>query len=194
MAGARAVEGTVFEEQQAGVGGLDILKSFAALDALRSGGSNTSEPSPSESRLSLSRSFAYPDPERPLEAWLVLRAQDGSLADPPPDTILLHVDGAERWTTRRQAPGLYQLVVWSQPHSGGSELTLQVHSAGQELFSRRVPVAVDRAASQGGFAARGGCQYTAYGAAGPAALFVLGLLLAAGAYRRKQRSTVNNLS
>jgi subtilisin family serine protease len=182
QAGARELEGVVFDERQVGPGALDLQKT---LDAFHP---NAGVRQPGEgTRLVLGASFAHPDPTWPLEGLALVRGDSGRIADVAPSRLSLVVDGAEivRPLTRT-APGLFAFALAAPAGSGGRTLSVALRVDGRTLVERRVPIAVDPALVGAHLSARGGCAMASNGRS-PFASFLAGL--AALLVVRRQRAT-----
>jgi len=157
QAGARRIGGVVFSEQQVGVGVLDVGSAFEA-QAL--GTERAARwPSADHSWLTLSASFARPDPDWPLVGTVSLRDASGRLADAPDDiALVLDVRGGSiREPLARIGPGLHRFSVVAPAGSGGGHLDIALRLQGTLLLERRVPIAVDPHLANGVATARGGC-------------------------------------
>ncbi|MFO7178818.1 MAG: S8 family serine peptidase [Pseudomonadota bacterium] len=157
QAGARRLGGVVFSEQQVGVGVLDVAATF---EALALGNERAARrPSSDHCWLTLSASFARPEPSSPLVGTLSLRDAENRLADALDDrALVLDVRGGSiREPLTRIGPGLYRFSVVAPAGSGGGHLDIAVRYRGSLLLERRVPIAVDHHLAHGVATARGGC-------------------------------------
>ncbi|HEX6274360.1 MAG TPA: S8 family serine peptidase [Polyangiaceae bacterium] len=170
QAGARELEGVVFDERQVGPGALDLQKTLDAFNP------NAAEREPGEgTRLVLGASFAHPDPTWPLEGLLLVRGDSGRIADVSSSRLSLVVNGADvvRGLTR-SAPGLFSFALAAPAGSGGRTLSVALRVDGRTLVERSVPIAVDPALVGARPSARGGCAMVASGGS-PVAFLVAGL-------------------
>jgi subtilisin family serine protease len=171
---ARPLSGVITNEQQIGVGALDVA---SALSALRYG-SAIALPS-NRSWLSLASSYARPDPEWPLVGFVELRDETGQIADGfDPRRLSLAVDGASVGEPlTRLGPGFYRFSLLAAAGSGGATLRVGLRFDATTLAERSVPIAVDRGALGAVALARGGCALGAVsGGGGELGLVVLALL------------------
>ncbi|HEY3493983.1 MAG TPA: S8 family serine peptidase, partial [Polyangiaceae bacterium] len=158
QAGARPLEGAVFDEQQVGAGGLDLERTLDALGeqaGTRLPGAATA--------LVLSGSFVHPDPEWPLDGLVQVRDDAGRIADGF-DAARLSIQvqgGALVHAPERSAPGLYRFQVTADYGSGGRDLSIGVRFDGEVLVEKSLPIAVDPALAQALPSARGGCSVAA---------------------------------
>lgn len=166
QAGAKALDGNVPIEQQAGPGELDLVGTLAVL------GSDDSPlgsvPDAAESWVALASSYAHPDPNWPVDCVLELRSGEEQ--------------GWSMVSTRRPSRSRSTAVGWSRrspawpPGSGASRFpadagTGKAHSrhgccsrAGRPLtITRTLPIAVDRSLVDDGADARGGCAVSGHG-------------------------------
>jgi subtilisin family serine protease len=188
QAGARPLEGAVFDEQQVGAGGLDLLRTLEALDAggaERLPGAGT--------RLVLAGSFVHPDPAWPLEGFLQVRDDRGHIADGFEERrLLLEVfEGSVAEPLTRVGRGLYRFQVAAPAGSGGRDLSLSVSFDGRTLAGRTLPIAVDPTLAEELPSARGGCSVAAAGESreDPFVLALVTALSVAGVGLRARRST-----
>lgn len=188
QAGSRPLEGVAFGDQQVGAGALDVVGALLAQDE-----AGRSPALPSEVTLRLAESFAYPDPNQPLQGLLVLRDDKGQpAAGYDAAALTFSVEGDQRHDFERVSDSLYRFHVAAPSGSGGSSLRLRVAYAGTTLAEANVPVAVDPIVAEKGFHAHGGgCSVsagTSSNAATAAALAcafgALGLVIA-----RRRRTT-----
>lgn len=163
QAGAKALDGNVPIEQQAGPGELDLVGTLAVL------GSDDSPlgsvPDAAESWVALASSYAHPDPNWPVDCVLELRSGEERVVDGfDPKALSLEVDGGRVVTPlTRVAPGLWRFSLSADAGTGGSQLTARVLFAGQPLITRTLPIAVDRSLVDDGADARGGCAVSGHG-------------------------------
>ncbi len=183
QAGARPLEGVTFAQQQVGAGALNVIGALQAQDA-----SERPAAEPSEATLRLAESFAYPDPNTPLQGLVVLRDAKGEPATGfDRGKLQFSADGAAVQRFEPTTDGLYRLTVAAPRGSGGSSLKLVVSYDGNVLAEADVPVAVDPVVAEEGFHARGGCSFGAPAAGWPWAPTTAALaLLTLVAARRKR--------
>jgi MYXO-CTERM domain-containing protein len=175
QAGARRLEGAAPDEQQVGVGALDLEGALSV--AIAEDSPINREPS-TKSWLSLAASFLHPDPEWPVVGYLELRDDNGKIADGFDSTrLVLTVSGGElREALVRVAPGLWRFSLAAPAGSGGSTVTIAATFDGRPIVSRKVSVGVDRWVAEEGASARGGCSVSRASAGWPWLLATLSLL------------------
>jgi subtilisin family serine protease len=157
QAGSRPLEGVVFDERQVGPGALNLE---GTLDVLESNAFGR-EPG-AATRLVLGASFAHPDAHWPLEAFALLRDDEGRVADVETARLSLDVSGADAARgLSRLAPGLFSFALTAPPGSGGRTLSVTLRNEGRTLAKRSVPIAVDPSLAGVRPSARGGCATTA---------------------------------
>ncbi len=156
QAGARTLQGIIIDPRQIGPGALDLEGALAVATA----GDSPALRSPSDqSWLTLSASFAHPDPNWPVNGYLDLRDDAGQLADGfDPSRLRLATQTADvQEPLTRVAPGFYRFAVTAPADSGGQTLGLQVFFDRQLIAEKQLPIAVDRWLATDGVSARGGC-------------------------------------
>lgn len=196
-AGARRPVGDVPFDYQLGPGALDVEGALMAYE--QSGKPSLVVPDPESSWMTLSDSYARPDPDWPVTGTVELRAKDGGLVDGfEPSRLKLLVDnGLVRKELHRVAPGLWQFQVAGAEGTGQSAMRIEVRFDGEvvgsehpTLSGRRVlPIGVDRWLATGELEARGGCAVAVGDGAGRSGWEAtwLGVLLAGGWVRRFRR-------
>ncbi len=186
QAGARTLQGIVIDARQIGPGALDLEGALAVATA----GDSPALRTPSDqSWLTLSASFAHPDPNWPLTGYLDLRDEAGNLAegfDPSRLRLVTNTAVIEEDLTR-VAPGFFRFSVTAPEDSGGQTLGLQVFFDQQLIAAKEVPIAVDRWVATDGVSARGGCAVSKSRAASSSVAAPLSLLFAALALVRRRR-------
>ena len=158
QAGARTVQGIIIDPRQIGPGALDLAGALAVATA----GESPALRTPSgQSWLTLSASFAHPDPNWPVSGYLDLRDDGGNLADGFDSGRLRLVTqtAVVQEPLTRVAPGFYQFAVTAPADSGGQTLGLQVFFDQQLIAAKQLPIAVDRWVATDGVSARGGCAF-----------------------------------
>lgn len=187
QAGSRPLDGVTFAAQQVGAGALDVLGALLAQDE-----EGRTAADPTEAMLRLAESFAYPDPQAPLEGVVVLRDNRGQPATGyEARDLKFEVEGAERHDFERVESSLYRFRVAAPRGSGGGSLRLRVRFADAVLAEQSVPIAVDPIVAEEGFHARGGsCGWAPYspGLGLPRAAEILagGALVLSWARRRRR--------
>jgi hypothetical protein len=157
QAGARHPQGLVPYQAQLGAGALDLPGTLDVLGAEAS--PVVREPAAKDSFLSLSATYAHPDPTWTIPALLKVRDADGHAADGF-DEKKLSVDvtsGHLVGKVTRAAPGLYRLAVAADRETGGGALGVTAKYDGRVLAAESLAIAVDVSTARGGFSARGGC-------------------------------------
>jgi subtilisin family serine protease len=184
QSGARPLGGNVRLEQQVGAGALDLERT---LQAHTEGGAPAGRTPGRASRMILARSYAEPDPTRPLRGLVQLRDPEGNVADGfDARTLRLEatpVTGAPE--LRREAPGLWSFSVGVPAGTAGDTLSLRVLHAGRVVAEDAVPIAVDANVARRGFLARGGCG-VARRSDGPVRVTTAALLMVLGLARRRR--------
>jgi subtilisin family serine protease len=162
QAGVRFPTGRIPLFAQMGPGALDLEGTrdvLALIDA-----PEARAPSPDHSWLVPSHDFTHPDPEWDLPLVLLLRDEDGRIADGPGvgdlDIDVHH--GRLKGDVERPAPGFFRFAVAADRDTGGASLDVDVYSGKERLAATKVPIAVDVNVLTEGFAAHGGCA-VAYG-------------------------------
>jgi hypothetical protein len=168
MAGSRRPAGAGGEEQQRGMGALDVEAALVVQDLAARPGVRTRDPSREQSRFVLADRVVRPEPQVALEAWLLLRDEAGEPSDPTAERVVLEAAPVRDASLDRMAPGLWRVRAFPEPDSGGEELLMRVLVGGSVVAERRVPIAVDRHAASAGFSARGGCALGSRGPSGSA--------------------------
>lgn len=153
QAGSRPLEGVVFVPEQAGAGALDVVGALRAQDA-----AGAPALAPTQARIELARSFAYPDPSEPLQALVVLRGEgDRPAAGFDRHRLALRANPDATVTFTPVTEGLWQARVAVPPGTGGRTLELTLTFDDQVLATRSVPIAVDPHAATAGFRTTGAC-------------------------------------
>ncbi|HET7546066.1 MAG TPA: S8 family serine peptidase [Polyangiaceae bacterium] len=157
QAGARPLQGIVIDPRQIGPGALDLSGALRVLSA----GESPALRTPTEhSWLTLSGSFAHPDPDWLLTAFVDLRDDADQIADGfDPRRLTLSAEPAliQEGLTR-VAPGFYRFALSAPPNSGGDELRVAVSFDGTVIASKTLRIAVDRWVASDGVRANGGCS------------------------------------
>jgi hypothetical protein len=156
QAGARPLEGLV-SPRQIGPGALDLS---GALRVLSAGESPALRTPSTRSWLTLSGSFAHPDPEWLLTAYVDLRDDADEIADgfDPQRLQLTATPALIHEGLTRVAPGFYRFVLSAPANSGGEDLRIAVTFDGRVIASKELRIAVDRWVASDGVSARGGCS------------------------------------
>ncbi|MEI9954034.1 MAG: S8 family serine peptidase [Pseudomonadota bacterium] len=182
QAGARPLEGIVIDPRQIGPGALDLA---GALRVASAGESPALRTPSARSWLTLSASFAHPDPDWPLTGYVDLRDDADEIADGfDPQRLQLSAEPALiREGLTRVAPGFYRFALSAPANSGGEDLRIAVSFDQRVIASKELRIAVDRWVASDGVSARGGCTVggapRAGGGAGTSTGW-LGLLLLVG--------------
>lgn len=157
QAGARPLQGTAPYEQQVGPGALDLEGALTAATAATSADERVPG---SASWLTLSESYAHPDPNWPLIGYVELRDDLGEIADgfDASRLTLAASPAVVHEPLTRVAPGFFRFNVSAQAGTGGQTLALAVSFDGQPLLTRRIPISVDRWVAQNGVSVRGGAS------------------------------------
>ncbi len=160
QAGARRPTGMIPVEQQLGPGALDLLGTLTVMDSEQS--PIRKDPVEEESWVALSQSFARPG-GRPLFGTVELRGADGAIADGFDESRLrLEAEPAiVHSSLTRVAPGLWRFELAAPGGTGGQRMSVRLLFDGALFLERDVPIAVDQAAAEVGFASRGGCTIVA---------------------------------
>jgi len=157
QAGARPLQGIVIDPRQIGPGALDLEGALAVASAGESPALRT--PS-AHSWLTLSGSFAHPDPNWLLTGYVDLRDDADQIADGfDPRRLQLTAEPAlihEPLT--RVAAGFYRFVLSAPAKSGGENLRIAVSFDERLIASKELRIAVDRWVASDGVSARGGCS------------------------------------
>lgn len=193
QAGARRPSGAVPYDYQLGPGALDIEGMLEAYELSRARALTL--PDAEASWMSLSSSYARPDPSWPVMGAVLLRTKDGAIVDDfDPSRLTLTVDnGLVRRELERIAPGLWRFEVAGREGSGQSEMHVEVRFDGEIVGSahpslhgsRTLPIGVDKWVATGELEAGGGCS-TSPGTRGPwgAWAFLAALSTAVVVHRR----------
>jgi len=185
QAGARTLQGIVIDPRQIGPGALDLEGALAVATA----GESPALRTPSDqSWLTLSASFAHPDPNWPINGYLDLRDEAGKLADgfdPGRLRLVTHTAVVSEELTR-VAPGFFHFAVSAPVDTGGQTLGLQVFFDEQLIAAKELPIAVDRWVATDGVSARGGCSVGSTNGPGSAKLAIAALFAALAVVRRQR--------
>jgi len=183
QAGARPLQGIVIDPRQIGPGALDLS---GALRVATAGESPALRIPSAQSWLTLSSSFAHPDPNWLLTGFVDLRDDAGEIADGfDPQRLQLKAHPAlihEPLT--RVAPGFHRFVLSAPLDSGGDDLHISVSFDERVIASKTLRIAVDRWVASDGVSARGGCSFGS-GTPSGTSRGLLGLLLLAGLFARR---------
>jgi subtilisin family serine protease len=157
QAGARPLEGIEIDPRQIGPGALDLS---GALRVVTAGESPALRTPTLHSWLTLSRSFAHPDPNWLLTCYVDLRDDADEIADgfDPQRLTLMAQPALIHEGLTRVAPGFYRFVLSAPPNSGGQDLAIQVSFDQRVIASKTLRIAVDRWVASDGVSARGGCS------------------------------------
>jgi MYXO-CTERM domain-containing protein len=184
QAGARPLEGVVLDPRQIGPGALDLA---GALRVVTAGESPALRIPTQRSWLTLSASFARPDPDWLLSGFVDLRDDSDQIADGfDPQRLALSAGPAlihEPLT--RVAPGFYRFALSAPANTGGDDLRIAVSFDEREIAAKTLRIAVDRWVASDGVSARGGCSFRS---AGTGTGWMFALLLAAVFARRYMRA------
>ncbi|MEI9941493.1 MAG: S8 family serine peptidase [Pseudomonadota bacterium] len=157
QAGARPLQGIVIDPRQIGPGALDLE---GALRVASAGESPALRIPGEHSWLTLSGSFAHPDPNWALTGYVDLRDDADEIADGfDPQRLQLQAKPAlihEGLT--RVAPGFYRFALSAPDNSGGEELHIAVSFDQRVIASKDLRIAVDPWVASDGVSARGGCS------------------------------------
>jgi len=168
QAGARPVEGVVIDPRQIGPGALDLS---GALRVVTAGESPALRIPTQRSWLTLSGSFAHPDPDWLLTGFIDLRDDSDEISDGfDPRRLTLSAEPAlvhEELT--RVAPGFYRFVLSAPANTGGGDLHIAVSFDHSLIASKTLRIAVDRWVASDGVSARGGCLVASRASAGSGA-------------------------
>ena len=160
QAGARPLQGIILDARQIGPGALDLE---GALSVASAGDSPALRVPGSQSWLTLSQSYAHPDPSWPLNCFVDLRDSAGNVADGfDPSRLRLSAENASiSEPLTRIASGFYRFALSAPAGSGGQELHLAITFDDHVIMEKDVPIAVDRWVAEDGVSARGGCAVSA---------------------------------
>jgi len=182
QAGARPLQGVVIDPRQIGPGALDLA---GALRVATAGDSPALRTPTQRSWLTLSASFAHPDPDWLLTGFVDLRDDSDQIADGfDPARLTLSAEPAlihEPLT--RVAPGFYRFVLSAPANTGGDELRIAVHFDSREIAAKTLRIAVDKWVASDGVSARGGCSVERSGSGMGAGW--LGMVLLGGVLLRR---------
>ncbi len=189
QAGARTLQGIVLDPQQIGPGALDLE---GALSVATAGESPALRVPSRQSWLTVSESYAHPDPTWPVTGYLDVRDDEGAIADGfDASRLRLRVTPAEiREPLTRIASGFYRFAAAAPSGTGGQTLHIEVSFDDRVIAEHDLPIAVDRWVADNGVSVRGGCALSAprrsAGRTSAALFATLSLaLLIAGRLRRK---------
>ncbi|MEP7049968.1 MAG: S8 family serine peptidase [Pseudomonadota bacterium] len=187
QAGARPLSGIILDARQIGTGALDLQ---GALDVASAGDSPALRAPSAQSWLTLSESYAHPDPKWALNGLLDVRDTAGKVADGFDQSRLsLSVQNATvSEALTRVAPGLFRFAVAAAAGSGGQSLHLAVSFDSRPILEKDVPIAVDRWVAEGGVSARGGCAVSALPFHSTRSAWALAMACALLARRRHMRA------
>ncbi len=156
QAGARPLAGIVLDPGQIGPGALDLEGALSVATA----GDSPALRIPSErSWLTVSESYAHPDPSWPITAYLDVRDQGGAIADGfDASRLRLRATPAElREPLTRIASGFYRFAAAAPSDTGGQTMHIEVSFDEQVIAEKDLPIAVDRWVADYGVSVRGGC-------------------------------------
>ncbi len=154
-AGAAPTVSTYASYAQTGAGMLDVEGALNVLDEAQSG----IEPASETSFLSLSKAFAQPDADWPIEGMLHLRDADNLPVDVEDDRLEIRVQNGEVvQELERAALGFYRFAVSAHNGSGTRQLVIEVRVDGAALLRATLEIAVDAATFRGGVVASRGCS------------------------------------
>lgn len=157
QAGARPLQGIVLDSRQIGPGALDLS---GALRVATAGESPALRTPTQHSWLTLSASFAHPDPDWLLTGFVDLRDDADQIADGfDPQRLTLSADPAlihEPLT--RVAPGFFRFVLSAPANTAGDDLRVAVSFDSRVIAQKMLRIAVDRWVATDGVSARGGCS------------------------------------
>jgi len=184
QAGARPLEGLVIDPRQIGPGALDLS---GALSVASAGESPALRTPSSRSWLTLSGSFAHPDPNWLLTGYLDLRDDAGEIADgfDPQRLQLTAAPALIHEGLTRVAPGFYRFVLSAPANSGGEDLRIAVSFDGRVIVSKELRIAVDRWVASDGVSARGGCSVVRSGTGTGTGTAWLGVCVLLGLFARR---------
>jgi MYXO-CTERM domain-containing protein len=183
QAGARPLQGVVIDPRQIGPGALDL---FGALAVITAGQSPALRTPTGHSWLTLSGSFAHPDPNWLLTGFVDLRDDTDQIADGfDPQRLTLAAEPAliQEGLTR-VAPGLYRFVLSAPANTGGDDLRIAVSFDQSLIATKTLRIAVDRWVASDGVSARGGCSVGAGTGTGTGTGW-MGLVVLVGVFARR---------
>lgn len=155
QAGARPLQGLILDPRQIGPGALDLE---GALTVASAGESPALRIPSNRSWLTVSQSYAHPDPTWPLTCYLDLRDAAGNIADGF-DTRRLQVQATPAQISEpltRVASGFYRFALTTPAGTGGQTLHIEVSFDDQGIAVQDLPIAVDRWVAEDGVSAQGG--------------------------------------
>src|SRR6478752_955753 len=157
QAGARPLQGIVLDPRQIGPGALDLS---GALSVITAGESPALRTPTEHSWLTLSSSYAHPDPDWLLTAFVELRDDADQIADGfDPARLTLSADPALiHEGLSRVAPGFYRFVLSAPANTAGEDLRIAVNFDQRVIAAKTLRIAVDRWVANDGVSARGGCS------------------------------------
>jgi subtilisin family serine protease len=162
QAGARRLQGIVTDPRQIGPGALDLS---GALRVASAGQSPALRTPSTRSWLTLSGSYAHPDPNWRLTGYIDLRDDADEIVDGfDPRRLTLTAQPAvihEQLT--RVAPGFHRFVLSAPAETGGRDLRIAVSFDGDVIATKELRIAVDRSVASDGVSARGGCSAASSG-------------------------------
>ncbi|HEY3666914.1 MAG TPA: S8 family serine peptidase, partial [Polyangiaceae bacterium] len=156
QAGARPLEGIVLDDRQIGPGALDLE---GALSVATAGESPALRVPTTHSWLTVSESYAHPDPSWPVTCYLDLRDAQDQVADGF-DPSRLRLSATPALVTEpltRVAAGFYSFAVAAPSGTGEQMLHIAVSFDDQVIVAKDLQIAVDRWVAEDGVSARGGC-------------------------------------
>lgn len=153
--GARAPLDEGFPSNWYGAGSLDVVGALLAQDALASG-EEGGEPSRARSRLSFASSFLYPNPERSVEMFALLRDDDGKPLPTRMEDYKVLTDVAEA-KLLRASPGVLTAEVRAPRGAGGKTGKVRVLYQGREILAADLAIGPDPTTAVLGFDVQGGC-------------------------------------
>jgi subtilisin family serine protease len=184
QAGARPLQGLVIDPRQIGPGALDLE---GALRVASAGDSPALRVPSDQSWLTVSESYAHPDPTWPVTCYLDLRDADGNIADGfDARRLQVHASPAQiSEPLTRLASGFYSFALAAPADTAGQTLHISVSFDDQPIAMQDLPIAVDRWVADDGVSARGGsCEISHESSRFPAsALLTIGLAFARGRRR-----------
>jgi subtilisin family serine protease len=185
QAGARPLQGIVLDARQIGPGALDLE---GALRVATAGESPALRVPTGQSWLTVSQSYAHPDPAWPVTCYLDLRDAQGNIADGF-DASRLRLSATPALVKEpltRVAPGFYSFAVAAPADSGEQTLHLAVYFDDQLIVAKSLQIAVDRWVADDGVSARGGCGLAAPRGRSPGTTFTAALALVLALARRRR--------
>jgi subtilisin family serine protease len=185
QAGARPLQGIVLDERQIGPGALDLE---GALSVATAGESPALRVPTSQSWLTVSQSYAHPDPAWPVTCYLDLRDAQGNIADGFDESRLRlsATPALVKEPLTRVAPGFYSFAVAAPAGTGEQTLHIAVSFDDQLIVEKDLQIAVDRWVADDGVSARGGCGLAAKRERSPGAAFAAALAVVLAFARRRR--------